>query len=102
VDEAAFRYDGPKPQSREAAIISLADGVEAASRSLKQFGAEELQQIITRIVGERIAEGQLDESPLTLEELTRIRNSFQFTLLNMLHARIAYPAPEKPAAEAGA
>jgi len=61
-----------------------------------------LQQIITRIVGERIAEGQLDESPLTLEELTRIRNSFQFTLLNMLHARIAYPAPEKPAAEAGA
>jgi len=102
VDEAAFRYDGPKPQSREAAIISLADGVEAASRSLKQFGAEELQQIITRIVGERIAEGQLDESPLTLEEITRIRNSFQFTLLNMLHARIAYPTPEKPAAEAGA
>ncbi len=102
VDEAAFRYDGPKPQSREAAIISLADGVEAASRSLKQFGAEELQQIITRIVGERIAEGQLDESPLTLEEITRIRNSFQFTLLNMLHARIAYPSPEKPAAEAGA
>ncbi len=102
VDEAAFRYEGPKPQSREAAIISLADGVEAASRSLKQFGAEELQQIITRIVGERIAEGQLDESPLTLEEITRIRNSFQFTLLNMLHARIAYPTPEKPAAEAGA
>ena len=102
VDEAAFRYDGPRPQSREAAIISLADGVEAASRSLKQFGAEELQQIITRIIGERIADGQLDESPLTLEEITRIRNSFQFTLLNMLHARIAYPAPEKNAAEAGA
>lgn len=102
VEEAAFRYDGPRPQSREAAILSLADGVEAASRSLRQVTAEELQQIITRIVGERIADGQLDESPLTLDEITRIRNSFQFTLLNMLHARIAYPTPEKPAAEAGA
>ena len=98
-DEQRFRYDGPKPQFKESAIISLADGVEATTRSLRQVRAEDLQETVNRIVGDRIADGQLDESPLTLEEITRIKNSFQFTLLNMLHSRVAYPA-EKPAAEA--
>ena len=102
-DEAIYRYDGPRPQSKESAIISLADGVEATSRSLRQVTAGDLQETINRIVGERIAEGQLDEAPLTLEEITRIKNSFQFTLLNMLHSRVAYPpASDKPAAEAKA
>jgi cyclic-di-AMP phosphodiesterase PgpH len=90
-DQAVYRYDGPKPQSKESAIISLADGVEATSRSLRQVTAEDIQETINRIVAERIAEGQLDEAPLTLEEITRIKNSFQFTLLNMLHSRVAYP-----------
>lgn len=99
-DEALYRYDGPKPQFKESAIISLADGVEATSRSLRQVTAEDIQETINRIVGERIAEGQLDEAPLTLEEITRIKNSFQFTLLNMLHSRVAYPPAEKPALEA--
>ncbi|MBI5691584.1 MAG: HDIG domain-containing protein [Verrucomicrobia bacterium] len=97
VDTADYRYDGPTPQTREAAIISLADGVEATTRSLRQVTAEELQHTINRIVGDRIADGQLDHAPLTLEELTRIKNSFQFTLLNMLHSRIAYPSGEKSA-----
>ena len=101
-DEAAFRYDGPKPLFKESAIISLADGVEAATRSLRQVNAEDLHLTINRIVGDRIAEGQLDEAPLTLEEITRIKNSFQFTLLNMLHSRVAYPSGEKPALEAKA
>ena len=101
-EEAAFRYDGPKPQFKESAIISLADGVEAATRSLRQVNAEDLQLTINRIVGDRIADGQLDESPLTLEEITRIKNSFQFTLLNMLHSRVAYPVGEKPSLEAKA
>lgn len=56
-----------------------------------------MTETINRIVAERIASGQLDEAPLTLEEITRIKNSFQFTLLNMLHSRIAYPPAEKPA-----
>jgi len=102
LDENAFRYDGPKPRSKESAIISLADGVEAASRSLRQITPEELQETVNRIVGERITEGQLDEAQLTLEEITRIKNSFQFTLLNMLHSRVAYPPAEKPAEEAKA
>ncbi len=101
-DEIAFRYDGPKPHTKESAIISLADGVEATTRSLRQPTPDEIQQTITRIVGERIAEGQLEDAPLTLEELTRIKQSFQFTLLNMLHSRVAYPTGEKSALEAKA
>jgi cyclic-di-AMP phosphodiesterase PgpH len=96
-EEHPYRYDGPKPQCKESAIISLADGVEATTRSLRQVRTEDLQETINRIVGDRISDGQLDEAPLTLEEITRIKNSFQFTLLNMLHSRVAYPAVERPA-----
>src|SRR5581483_11400382 len=102
--EAAFRYDDPRPQFKESAIISLADGVEAAARSLREVRSEQLHALINRIVDDRIADGQPDESPVTLEEITRIKNSFQFTLLNMLHARVAYPQLEDsttPAGEAG-
>ncbi|MES2696543.1 MAG: HDIG domain-containing metalloprotein, partial [Verrucomicrobiota bacterium] len=102
VDEATFRYDGPRPLTKESAIISLADGVEAASRSLRQVDPDRLHETIDRIVAERIADTQLDQAPLTLEEITRIKNSFQFTLLNMLHSRVAYPVAEKPALEAKA
>ncbi|MSU22892.1 MAG: HDIG domain-containing protein [Opitutus sp.] len=102
VGEADFRYDGPRPQLKESAVISLADGVEAASRSLRTATPEALRELIDRIVRERIDEKQLDEAPLTFDEITKIKNSFQFTLLNMLHARVAYPAGEPPAAEAKA
>ncbi len=100
--EAEFRYDGPRPLLKETAIISLADGVEAATRSLRQVNAEALTLTINRIVGDRIAEGELDQAPLTLEEVTRIKNSFQFTLLNMLHSRVAYQTGEKTPVEAKA
>ncbi len=92
--EAAFRYDGPRPQFRESAVISLADGVEAASRSLRSATAEQLGQLIDAIVGDRIAQGQLNETPLTLEDIAKVRNSFTFTLLNMLHSRVAYAVDE--------
>jgi cyclic-di-AMP phosphodiesterase PgpH len=100
LEEHDFRYDGPKPQWKESAIISLADGVEATTRSLRNLSAASLQETINRIVTERIEDGQLDEAPLTLEEITRIKNSFQFTMLNMLHSRVAYPPSEKAAAAA--
>ncbi|MGH7944443.1 MAG: HD family phosphohydrolase [Opitutaceae bacterium] len=101
-DPHTFRYEGPRPQFKESAIISLADGVEATTRSLRQVRAEDLQETINGIINERISDGQLDDAPLTLEEITRIKNSFQFTMLNMLHSRVAYPPAEKPAAEAKA
>jgi putative nucleotidyltransferase with HDIG domain len=110
VPEKPFRYDGPKPQFKESAIISLADAVEATARSMREVDASRVHDLIERIVAERIAEGQLDEAPLTLEEITRVKNSFQFTLVNMLHARMAYPGadggnapgkPDLPAPKAG-
>jgi putative nucleotidyltransferase with HDIG domain len=100
ISEAGFRYDGPTPQFRESAVIALADGVEAASRSLRTTTPEALRDLIERVFRDRIDEKQLDAAPLTFEELTKIKNSFQFTLLNMLHSRVAYPAPS-PSAAAG-
>ena len=100
--EAPYRYDGPRPRFKESAIISLADGVEATSRSLRQVTPEQLHEIIERVVQTRIEEHQLDEAPLTLEDITKVKNSFQFTLLNMLHSRVAYPTDEQPATESKA
>ncbi|WP_438482480.1 HD family phosphohydrolase [Oleiharenicola lentus] len=88
--EAIFRYDGPKPQFKESAIVFLADPVEAATRSLRTVNAEQLRELIDRIFGERTSEGQLDEAPLTFEEFAKIKTSFTITLLGMLHARVAY------------
>jgi len=95
VPDAAYRYPGPKPQFRESAVISLADAVEAASRSLRSATPAQLGLIIDRVIGERVADGQLAEAPLTFEDITKIKNSFTFTLLNMLHARVAYPEGDK-------
>lgn len=95
VPQEPFRYPGPRPQFKESAVISLADGVEAASRSLRSATAEQLGHLIDRVVSERIADGQLDEAPLTFEDIAKIRNSFTFTLLNMLHSRVAYAESDK-------
>ncbi|MFA6286910.1 MAG: HDIG domain-containing metalloprotein [Opitutaceae bacterium] len=100
VSETTYRYDGPKPQFKESAIINLADGVEAASRSLRKVTPQHLGELIDQIFHDRMEDGQLDEAPLTLEELGKIKTSFTFTLLNMLHGRVTYPSapePEKPA-----
>ena len=94
INEAPFRYDGPKPQTKENAIIHFADSVEAASRSLRTPTRQSLAELIDRLFNERIDDGQLDECPITLAEIAKIKTSFEFTLLNMLHSRIAYPAPE--------
>ena len=97
VCETTYRYDGPKPQFKESAIIMLADGVEAATRSLRRVTPQHLGELIDQIFRSRVEDGQLDEAPVTLAELSQIKSSFNFTLLNMLHARVAYP----PVAEAG-
>ncbi len=97
IPEAPFRYDGPKPQTRENAILFFADSVEAASRSLRTVTRQSLAELIDRLFQERIDDGQLDECPLTFAEIAKIKTSFEFTLLNMLHSRIAYPAPDTAA-----
>jgi putative nucleotidyltransferase with HDIG domain len=102
VPEGVYRYDGPKPRFKESAIIHLADSCEAASRSLRKVTSQSLAEMIDDIVEARVADGQLDECPLTLEELSKIKGSFTFTLLNMLHGRVAYApaAGAEPAAPA--
>ncbi|WP_425601737.1 HD family phosphohydrolase [Geminisphaera colitermitum] len=94
VSETTYRYDGPPPRFKESAIIHLADGVEAASRSLRRVTPQHLGELIEQVVNDRVADGQLDEAPLTLAELAEIKESFAHTLLNMLHGRIAYPKTE--------
>lgn len=94
VREESFRYSGPKPQTRENAIISLADMVESASRSLEKPTPQKIEQLVNDLIAQRIADGQLDECDLTLADLTVIGERFRFTLMTMLHTRIAYPKHE--------
>jgi membrane-associated HD superfamily phosphohydrolase len=91
VSEESFRYPGPRPRTKEAAIVSLADSIESASRSLDRATPQRIEDLVNDIVESRIAEHQLDECPLTLAEIYQAAKSFRFTLVNMLHARIAYP-----------
>src|SRR6202011_5127593 len=90
VQEESFRYSGPKPQTKESAIVSLADIVESASRSLEKPTPQKIEQLVNELIEERIADGQLDECDLTLGELKIIAERFRFTLMTMLHSRIAY------------
>lgn len=91
VSQENFRYSGPKPQTKENAIISLADMVESASRSVEKPTPQKIEQLVTDLIAQRIADRQLDESDLTLAELRIIAERFRFTLMTMLHTRIAYP-----------
>ncbi|HMD61126.1 MAG TPA: HDIG domain-containing protein [Opitutaceae bacterium] len=102
VPDEPFRYEGPKPQFKESAVVSLADGVEAVTRSVRTITAEKLASLIDRLVTDRVADGQLDEAPITFEDLAKIKNSFTFTLLNMLHSRVAYSPAGEPPTEAKA
>jgi len=94
VGEESFRYSGPKPQTKESAIVSLADIVESASRSLEKPTLQKIEQLVDELTEERIADRQLDECDLTLGELKIIAERFRFTLMTMLHSRIAYPKQE--------
>ena len=91
VSEESFRYPGSLPQTKECAIISLADSVESASRSLGKVTPQRVDQMIHDIIEQRVSDGQLDECELNLRELKVIAASFKSTLLSMLHGRIAYP-----------
>jgi putative nucleotidyltransferase with HDIG domain len=91
VSEETFRYGGPKPQTKESAIVSLADMIESASRSLEKPTPQKIEQLVSDLIAQRVADGQLVECDLTLAELSAIAERFRFTLMTMLHTRIAYP-----------
>ncbi|QKY69489.1 HD family phosphohydrolase [Lentibacillus sp. CBA3610] len=94
VDEKDFRYPGPKPQSKEASVISICDSVEAAVRSLKEPTEEKIEEIVTSIVKDRLMDDQLNECPLTLKDLDTVHQTICETLKGIFHSRIQYPMKE--------
>jgi putative nucleotidyltransferase with HDIG domain len=92
-DPEKFRYPGPRPQSRETAIVMLADSVEAVVRSSRDRSAERIDSLVDAVIAERVAEGQLDECDITLRDLKTVGESFKTTLRGVYHPRIEYPAP---------
>jgi len=92
VDPSLFTYPGPKPQTREVAIVMLADSVEAVIRSSAERSPEQIDALVDQVVAERLAEGQLDESDLTLREIKMAAESFKSTLRGVYHPRLEYPA----------
>ncbi len=86
-----FRYPGPKPNSRETAIVMLADSAEAASRTLDEPKPNRIRNVIQRIINDKFAAGELSDSALTMHDLKQIENSFVNMLIGVFHARIDYP-----------
>jgi cyclic-di-AMP phosphodiesterase PgpH len=89
-----FRYEGPKPQSKEAAIVMLADAVEAGVRSLSKPSANRVETMIRRMVKEKLEDGQLDQCDLTLKEIDKIAEAFVYIMSGIYHTRIEYPEKE--------
>ncbi len=96
IDETAFRYPGPKPQSRETAILMLADGVEAWVRADRPATEPEMERVIRQVINDRLISGQLDETDLTLKDLDLIREAFGTVLKGLYHPRIQYPERTVP------
>lgn len=109
LNESDFRYPGPKPQSKEAAILMIADQVEAASRTLADPNPDQVRELIKRLINTTIEDGQLDECDITIKELDLMIDGFQRILSGIFHHRITYPgydfnkgvkaAPQTAAAE---
>lgn len=91
VREESFRYPGPRPETRECAIISIADSVESASRSLERVTPQKIDQLVDDIIEKRLLDGQLKECDLTMRELEEVAESLKHTLRSMMHSRVAYP-----------
>ncbi len=101
VDVADFRYDGPRPRSREAAIVMLADTMEAAARAAGDSSPDKLAALIRKLIQGKLEDGQMDESALTFSDLARISEAFLTVLTGVYHDRIEYPEvsiPKRPPA----
>jgi putative nucleotidyltransferase with HDIG domain len=91
IEDSSFRYEGPKPGSKEAAIVMLADSVEAAVRSLGSPSIADIEKMVDRIVEDKIDDGQLDNCEITLNDIGKIKQSFMKVLEGIFHSRIEYP-----------
>jgi cyclic-di-AMP phosphodiesterase PgpH len=91
VEEENYRYPGPKPQTKETAIVLLADSVEGATRSLDEHTPQKIEDVVRKIINNKFIDGQLDECNLTLREIDTIASTFMRVLSAMYHSRIKYP-----------
>lgn len=91
VDQSQFRYPGPKPHAKESGIIMLSDTIEAASRSLEEASEESLSNMVDRLVGDKISDGQFNECRLTFEEVEIVKKTMVRTLMMSHHIRVKYP-----------
>ena len=95
VNEDEYRYEGPKPQTREAAIVLLADSVEAAVRSLQNRTHGRVEGLVRKIIRDKLLDGQLDECDLTFRDLDTIANAFLKVISGIFHSRVEYPDMSK-------
>jgi len=100
IDQALFRYAGPKPQSREVVLVMLADSCEAATRASKDRSPDRIREIVNEAFRERIDENEFDQSPISLADLSVVRESYISTLEAVLHPRVEYPEPSMQELEA--
>lgn len=94
VDESMFRYPGPKPQSKESAILMLADCVESACRTLVEPTPKRVEDLVRSITADKLQDGQFDETQLTFNELKTIQDAIVLAIMSIYHARIKYPSQE--------
>lgn len=94
-DPTAFTYPGPNPQTVESSILMMADSVEAASRSLKEYSADDITALVNRIIDTQIAEGLHADSPLSFRDVKLIKETFIQRLITIYHSRVAYPTDKK-------
>lgn len=97
VDESSFRYPGPKPQTKEAGVLMLADAVESASRVLVEPTPSRIENLVEELTRKRLLDGQFDECGLTLEEVRKIGDSLVKSLTAVYHGRVKYPEQQKKA-----
>jgi hypothetical protein len=95
-DPADYHYAGPRPQSRETAVLMMADRIEAMARSRGATSDREFRDIVSRTVDDLLAEGQLDEAPLTFRDLALLQPAFVSALTSLYHTRVAYPDRARP------
>ena len=91
VSDIEFRYPGPKPHTKETALVMLADSVEAAVRAIEKPTFERIREVVLKVINNKFIDGQLDECPLTLKDLHKIGDSFIHTLTTIHHPRVEYP-----------
>ncbi len=96
IKDQDYRYPGPKPQTKETGILMLADATEASVRSLEDYSLQKLEATIDEVIKRRFEEGELDECPLTLKDLSKIKEAFLRVLMGIHHTRVKYPGSAEP------